>query len=50
MACPICATPEGTAMTAGMRAGALVLIIASSIVIGLLVRFVYRIWTLERNA
>ena len=39
MACPICVSPEGTAISDGIRAGAGVLILVSGIVIGLIVRF-----------
>lgn len=47
MACPICVSPEGTAITAGMRAGAGVLVLVTVIVIGLIVRFGYRLWAAE---
>jgi hypothetical protein len=46
MACPICVSPEGTAMTAGMRAGALVMIVAALIVVSLIARFAFRLWRL----
>jgi hypothetical protein len=49
MACPICTSPEGVAMTAGMRAGAMVLIAAAAIVLALIARFAFRLWRL-RNA
>lgn len=49
MACPICVSPEGTAMTFGMRAGAIVLIAAAAIVLSIIGRFAYRLWRL-RNA
>jgi hypothetical protein len=49
MACPICVTPEGTAMTTGMRAGAIVLIVAAAIIGTLIARFAHRLWRL-RNA
>lgn len=48
MACPICVTPEGTAITAGMRAGAIVLLGVAVIVIALIARFAYRIYLNER--
>ena len=48
MACPICVTPEGTAITAGIRAGAGVMIFVTAIVIGLIARFAYRLWAIER--
>jgi hypothetical protein len=47
MACPICVTPEGTAITAGIRAGAGLLIIVTAIVIGCIARFAYRLWVAE---
>jgi hypothetical protein len=47
MACPICNSPEGAAMTAGMRAGAMVLILAVSLVIGALARFAWRLYRLR---
>jgi hypothetical protein len=50
MACPICATPEGSAITDGMRAGAAVLIVTSTIVIGAIARFAIRMWLQERAA
>lgn len=50
MACPICTSPEGTAITEGMRAGAGVLILLSGIVIALIARFAWRLWRLERRA
>jgi hypothetical protein len=49
MACPICVSPEGAAMTAGMRAGAIVLIAAAAIVVSVIARFAFRLWRL-RNA
>lgn len=48
MSCPICVSPEGTAITAGMRAGAGVLIIVTVMVIGMIVRFGYGLWAAER--
>ena len=50
MSCPICVSPEGTAITAGIRAGAGVLILVTAIVIGAIARFAYRLWALERHA
>lgn len=47
MACPICVSPEGTAITEGMRAGAGVLLLVTAIVIGVIVRFGYRLWAAE---
>ena len=48
MACPICTSPEGSAITDGIRAGAGVLIVVTTIVIGSIVRFAYRLWATER--
>ena len=50
MACPICVSPEGTAISDGMRAGAGVLILVSSIVIGAIIRFAIRLWREEQHA
>jgi hypothetical protein len=50
MSCPICVSPEGTAITDGMRAGAGVLILVTAIVFTLLARFAWRLWRLERRA
>ena len=47
MACPICISPEGTAITAGMRAGALVLILAATIISVAIARFAWRLWRLR---
>jgi hypothetical protein len=47
MACPICVSPEGTAITAGMRAGAIVLIVVAASVVGVMVRFGLRLWRLR---
>ena len=47
MACPICVSPEGSAITDGIRAGAGVLIVVTTIVIGLIARFAYRLWAAE---
>ena len=49
MACPICGSPDGIGLTAGMRAGAAVLIIAATIIVVLIARFAVRLWKL-RNA
>lgn len=48
MACPICSSPEGTAITDGIRAGAWVLIAVSTIVLGLIARYGYRLWAAEQ--
>jgi hypothetical protein len=50
MSCPICVSPEGSAITDGMRAGAGVLILVTVLVIGMIVRFGYRLWASEREA
>jgi hypothetical protein len=47
MACPICVSPEGTAITAGMRAGAGVLMLAALVVIAMIARFALRLWAAE---
>jgi len=48
MACPICVSPEGTAINDGMRAGAAVLLIAAVMVVSAIVRFAVRLWASER--
>lgn len=50
MACPICNSPEGLAITAGLRAGALVLLLAAALVGAVIVRFGWRLWAAERAA
>ena len=47
MPCPICVTPEGTAIAAGVRAGGSLLIVVVVIVIGLIGRFAWQLWTLR---
>jgi hypothetical protein len=47
MACPICVSPEGSAITDGIRAGAGLMILVTAIVIGAIVRFGIRIWREE---
>jgi hypothetical protein len=47
MACPICTSPEGSAISEGMRAGAGVLILVTIIVLGAILRFAYRLWSAE---
>ena len=49
MACPICAVPEGTQMTLGVRAGAFVLIAATALVLVPLAAFAVRLWRTERD-
>ena len=46
MSCPICVTPEGTAIAAGVRAGGLLLILVTAIVIAGIARFAWRLWRL----
>jgi hypothetical protein len=48
MACPICNSPEGTAISDGMRAGAGVLMLVSAIVISAIVRYGVKMWREER--
>ncbi len=50
MSCPICASPEGSAISDGMRAGAAVLIVAAGIVVGCIARFAIRLWRAEQRA
>lgn len=47
MACPICVSPEGTAMTAGIQAGAGVLILVTLIVLALIGRFAFQLWAAD---
>ena len=48
MACPICVSPEGAAITAGMRAGAGVLILVTALIVDrLIARFGMRLWAAE---
>ena len=49
MACPICSSPEGATINEGIRAGAGVLILVSSVVIALIVRFGITLWAEERK-
>ena len=49
MACPICTTTEGATIAEGIRAGALVLILVSAFVVGAIVRFGWRLWSLEEK-
>ncbi|HWI19703.1 MAG TPA: hypothetical protein VNT81_18250 [Vicinamibacterales bacterium] len=50
MACPICTSPEGSAISDGMRAGAGVLILVTLVVIGCIVRFAIGLWRAEQRA
>jgi hypothetical protein len=47
MACPICTTPESSAIAEGIRAGALVLIVVSAVVMSAFARFAWRLWSLQ---
>lgn len=47
MACPICVSPEGTAITAGMRAGVLVLVAVTAVIVALIARFAWRLRSLD---
>lgn len=47
MSCPICITPEGTAIAAGVRAGGGLLILVTAIVIVFIGRFAWRLWALR---
>ena len=47
MACPICVSPEGTAISDGMRAGAGVMILVTGAVIALIARFAIKLWAAE---
>jgi hypothetical protein len=49
LACPICVVPEGTQMTSGVRAGALVLILVTLAVLGALGAFFVRLWRAEQK-
>ncbi len=48
LACPICATPEGALMSEGARAGALVLIAVTVVVLVPIVWAGVRLWRAER--
>ena len=50
MSCPICITPEGTAIAAGVRAGGGLLIAVTGIIIFFIARFAWRLWTHENIA
>jgi hypothetical protein len=47
MACPICAAPDGATINAGLRAGALVLVVVAGAVVGAIARFAFRLWRLR---
>ena len=50
MACPICFSPEGAVLTSGMRAGAMVLIVAATLIGIAIGRFAWRLWTLAAKS
>jgi hypothetical protein len=50
MACPICVSPEGSALNDGMRAGAAVLIVVMTIVISAIVRYAVGLWREDQRA
>lgn len=47
MACPICNSPDGAAITDGIRAGAFVLIAVTTVVVGAIARFAWKLWAAE---
>lgn len=49
VACPICVTPEGTLMQAGVQAGALVLVAVTVLVVTPMAWFGLRLWRRERG-
>lgn len=49
MACPLCASPEGSLINDGIRAGAFVMIVVTTLVIGAMARFAVRLWLEERD-
>jgi hypothetical protein len=49
LACPICATPEGSLMSEGARNGALVLAAVTLVVIAPLAFTAVRLWRSERD-
>lgn len=50
MSCPICASPEGSAINDGIRAGAFVMIAVSAVVLGAICRFAVKLWQSERSS
>lgn len=50
MTCPICVSIDDSSLVAGLRAGALVLIVVATLVMILAARFAWRLWTFERRA
>jgi hypothetical protein len=49
MTCPICLSVDNTPLVAGLRAGALVLIVIATILIAAASRFAWRLRKLERK-
>lgn len=49
LACPICAVPEGARLGDGIRAGALVLVAATTLVVVGLATYGVRLWRAERD-
>jgi len=47
VACPICGTTESAAAAAGIRAGALVLVLVATLVSAAIARFAWRLWKLN---
>lgn len=47
MTCPICLSVDDAPLVAGLRAGALVLIIVTSIILTVAARFAWRLWKME---
>ena len=50
MSCPICVTPEGTAIAAGVRAGGALLILVTAIILVVIARFALRLVRLREDA
>lgn len=49
MTCPICVSIDNTPLIAGLRAGALVLILVGGLIISAVFRFAWRLRALERK-
>jgi len=47
MTCPICLSVDDTPLVAGLRAGALVLIIVATLIVAAVARFAWRLWRLD---
>lgn len=50
MSCPICGPSESAAIAAGVRAGVGVLVLVTAVIVGLIARFAWRLWSLEKQA